>query len=245
MEEPDRTFTELLRKLYQEQLKTVPGDEYLRFHGEAEFVRGCVRVFRFYERFLPSGGRILDWGCRHAPDACMIRKKFGDGAQIDGCDVIGVDQYRIFFEYSGLRYELLRDAWALPYPNACFDAVVASGVLEHVPIDYESLKELYRVLKPGGRLILTYLPNRWSVEEWWLRFNRRPNSHRRLYSLSESRRMLLHSGFVPVLAGFQTQLDLLPGDGNGSAIWRSILRLAMLQRLTSCICAVAEKSSYL
>src|SRR5579872_358071 len=120
MEEPDRTFTELLGKLYEEQLKTVPGDEYLRFHGEAEFVRGSVRVFRFYERFLPSSGRILDWGCRHAPDACMIRKKFGDGVAIDGCDVIDAAQYRIFFEYSGLRYELLRDAWALPYPNACF-----------------------------------------------------------------------------------------------------------------------------
>lgn len=238
-------MTELLRRLYEEQLKIAPGDEYLRLHGQAKFIQGSVRVFRFYERFLPSSGRILDWGCRHAPDACLIRKKFGDGVEIDGCDVIGAEQYRVFFEYSGLRYQRLRDTWALAYPSSCFDAVVASGVLEHVPMDYESLKELYRVLKPSGLLVLTYLPNRWSVEEWWLRINQRPNSHLRLYSLSEARRMLLHTGFVPRLAGFQTQLDLLPPDGKWSGVLRSILRLGMLQRLTSCICVVAEKSSYL
>jgi len=175
----------------------------------------------------------------------MIRKKLGDGVEIDGCDVSGAEQYRIFFEYSGLRYERLRDAWLLPYPNACFDAVVASGVLEHVPMDYESLKELYRVLKPAGCLILTYLPNRWSVEEWWLRFNRRPNSHRRLYSLHQTRQMLLHTGFVPRVAGFQTRLDLLPEYGERSGGLRAILRLSMLQRLTSCICVVAETSSYM
>jgi ubiquinone/menaquinone biosynthesis C-methylase UbiE len=46
----------------------------------------------------------------------------------------------------------------LPYPDDSFDAVLASGVLEHVPLDYESLKELHRVLRVRGRMIVTYLP---------------------------------------------------------------------------------------
>jgi hypothetical protein len=83
------------------------------------------------------------------------------------------------------------------------DAVIASGVLEHVPMDYESLKELYRVMKPGARLIVTYLPNRASVEEWRLRHRNGRRGHRRLYSRSQIRRLLLHCGFWPLTAGFQ------------------------------------------
>ena len=59
------------------------------------------------------------------------------------------DLYEAFFEYSGLRYRRLEHSNLLPYEDSTFDMVIASGVLEHVPMDYESLKELYRVLKLG------------------------------------------------------------------------------------------------
>jgi SAM-dependent methyltransferase len=224
-----------LQQLYEERLKDRPGDVYLREHCRAKFLAGTVRVFRFYEPFLPAEGRVLDWGCRHAPDACLTRA-CRPALAIDACDLIDPAEYQIFFRYADLRYERLEDEVRLPYPDGAFDAVIAAGVLEHVPVDYESLKELRRVLRPGGRLIVTYLPNRASVEEWLLRFRGREH-HARLYGLAELRGLLLHAGFMPLAAGYQTRLDLLPGGSRGTRL----LRLLGAHRFASCLCAVAEK----
>ena len=48
---------------------------------------------------------------------------------------------------------------ALPYPANTFDLVLSHEVLEHVMDDRQSAKEIVRVLRPGGRLIL-FVPNR-------------------------------------------------------------------------------------
>lgn len=239
---PPEPLADLLADLYRRQVAELPDEDYLRQHSAPAFVQGAVRVFRFYEPWLPRQGTLLDWGCRHAPDACLIRAQFGPGLAIEGCDVFPEAPYRTFHDYSGLRYQPLPDPVRLPYADGSFDAVIASGVLEHVPMDYESLKELYRVMKPGARLIVTYLPNRASFEEWRLR--RKGNrGHRRLYSQSQIRSLLLHCGFWPLAAGFQTQLDSLPVEG--SAAWlHKVARASQLHRLTACLCVVAEKTTY-
>ncbi|WP_207435610.1 class I SAM-dependent methyltransferase [Sabulibacter ruber] len=46
------------------------------------------------------------------------------------------------------------DIQALPYPDATFDLILCSHVLAHVPDDQKALRELRRVLKPTGRLLL-------------------------------------------------------------------------------------------
>jgi SAM-dependent methyltransferase len=111
-------------------------------------------------------------------------------------------------------------------------------------MDYESLKELNRVLKPGGRLIVTYLPNAASLEEWRLRRRGRNDFHRRLYSSAQLRALLTHCGFWPLLIAYQTQLDALPADHGVLRGLRPLARAAQLHRLTSCLCAVAEKATY-
>lgn len=50
-----------------------------------------------------------------------------------------------------LRFEQI-DAQQIPYTNAYFDAVIANHMLYHVPDLSQALGEIYRVLKPGGRL---------------------------------------------------------------------------------------------
>jgi len=42
----------------------------------------------------------------------------------------------------------------LPYADSCFDAVVCGWVLEHLPDPRPGLRELARVLQPGGKLLL-------------------------------------------------------------------------------------------
>ncbi len=47
----------------------------------------------------------------------------------------------------------------LPYPDSTFDLILSHEVLEHVRDDAEAVREMVRVLKPGGR-ILVFVPNR-------------------------------------------------------------------------------------
>lgn len=61
----------------------------------------------------------------------------------------------------------------LPYPNAAFDSVVSFQVIEHIQNDELFLREIYRVLRPGGVALLT-TPNRpmslsrnpWHIREY-------------------------------------------------------------------------------
>jgi SAM-dependent methyltransferase len=46
------------------------------------------------------------------------------------------------------------DLAALPFPDGAFDLVLCSHVLEHVPDDARAMRELRRVLRPGGRAVL-------------------------------------------------------------------------------------------
>ena len=59
------------------------------------------------------------------------------------------------------------DAEALPYPDATFDLVVGHAVLHHIPDVELALREVLRVLKPGGRFVFAGEPTR--VGDWYAR----------------------------------------------------------------------------
>lgn len=67
----------------------------------------------------------------------------------------------------------------LPLAAAQFDAALTIWVLEHVPEPAQILAEMVRVLKPGGRVILTevdnstfrFFPHNPLIEDWWAQFN--------------------------------------------------------------------------
>jgi SAM-dependent methyltransferase len=236
-----RELSKLLLSLYSEQLKVRPDDAYIRAHAAERVVHTQAAVFDFYRAHLPARGRVLDWGCRHAPDACLMRAWFGPELQIDGSDFVEPGAYSAFHDYAGLDYQALRSVTRLPYEDDTFDAVVASGTLEHTAMDYESLKELYRVLKVNGRLVITYLPNRLSFEEWYNRKVRRGEHHRRLYGLGEIDTLLRRTGFYPVAAGYQTSLDQLPARALRHLVLRSLCWVLPLHWFSSTICVAACK----
>ena len=62
------------------------------------------------------------------------------------------------------RIEILGSALVLPIRSASIDTALSLQVLEHVPEPLDMLKEIRRVLKPGGHLILT-APHIWNVHE--------------------------------------------------------------------------------
>src|SRR5690606_26208157 len=51
-------------------------------------------------------------------------------------------------------------AEAIPYPDNRFDTILSHEVLEHVDDDRAAVREMVRVLRPGGRIII-FAPNRW------------------------------------------------------------------------------------
>ncbi|MHB8626071.1 MAG: class I SAM-dependent methyltransferase [Aggregatilineales bacterium] len=57
-----------------------------------------------------------------------------------------------------------------PYPNNTFDGAILSEILEHVDDDVRGLREVYRVLKPGGVVAIT-VPNA-NYPFWWDPINR-------------------------------------------------------------------------
>ncbi len=65
------------------------------------------------------------------------------------------------------------NAMTLPFPDNSFDHAVCSEVLEHLPDDRAAMGELYRVLKPGGTLVVTVpsedFPFGWDPPNWVLR----------------------------------------------------------------------------
>lgn len=63
------------------------------------------------------------------------------------------------------------DAYALSSPDAEFDIVTAMGLIEYLDDEPKYLKEMNRIIKPGGTAIITY-PNVWSPWRIWNRFLR-------------------------------------------------------------------------
>lgn len=86
----------------------------------------------------------------------------------------------------------------LPFPDNSFDFVVSSEVIEHTPRPYDAIPELYRVLKPGGILVLTTPNKLWFFSIWIANvLNLRPyDGYENWISWGGLKRSLRKSGFV-------------------------------------------------
>ena len=92
------------------------------------------------------------------------------------------------------------DATCLPFNDATFDCIVTSEVLEHIDDDTSALREIVRVLRPGGRLAATvpsWFPEKinWALsDEYHAPFVK--GGHLRIYRSSELRSKITAAGLV-------------------------------------------------
>lgn len=99
-----------------------------------------------------AGMRILDAGCGSGPTASAMIER---GAEVSGFDLSTamIEIARRALPETDLRVHDLADP--LPWDDASFDVAVASLVLHYLPDWSGPLSELRRVLKPGGRLLVS------------------------------------------------------------------------------------------
>ncbi len=91
------------------------------------------------------------------------------------------------------------DALSLPFPDASFDVVIISEVMEHIPDDKGVLAEMVRVLKPGGRIAVTvprYGPEKvcWALSD---AYHEVEGGHIRIYKADELLGRIREAGLRP------------------------------------------------
>ncbi|MGW2893341.1 methyltransferase domain-containing protein [Streptomyces sp. NPDC001212] len=104
---------------------------------------------------LREGDRVLDAGCGTGRALPPLRAAVGASGIVVGADLTWAmleAAVRAGRDREGLL--LLADVGVLPLKSGSFDAVFAAGLIAHLPHPAENLRELRRVVRPGGALAL-------------------------------------------------------------------------------------------
>jgi SAM-dependent methyltransferase len=152
------------------------------------------------------GSRVLDLGCgagRHAFE-CLRR-----GARVTALDTDAQELGQVGAMAAAMHEAgevpatghaacVTGDATAMPFPDGCFDVVIAAEVLEHIPADQRALAEISRVLAPGGTAAVTvpaWLPERicWRLSD---DYHNVPGGHVRIFTRHELETKMAAAGLT-------------------------------------------------
>jgi ubiquinone/menaquinone biosynthesis C-methylase UbiE len=134
--------------------------------GAAELLRARREYAPWMAAMLDySGARgltVLDVGCGQGIDLCEYAAA---GAHATGVDLTPrhVELARLHLAELGLQATVSEgDAERLPFADSLFDRASSNGVLHHTPDMPAALREMHRVLRPGGRAtVIVYNRNSW------------------------------------------------------------------------------------
>ena len=183
---------------------------------------------------LRPGDRVLDMRSgtgRHVLQASLRR-----------CQVVGLDS-----DFESLRvagnYINLIDSWGvvqagvtlmmgwgdrLPFRDAAFDRVICTEVLEHIPDDLSAMREVVRILRPGGTVAFS-VPDRLSETILWRQswqYRNTPGGHVRIYGRRQLAARLKSAGLRLYAVRWRHSMETLywiarigPKDRWDSAGW--------------------------
>ncbi|HWS34176.1 MAG TPA: class I SAM-dependent methyltransferase [Actinoplanes sp.] len=166
-----------------------------------------------YDRLdVRPGMRVLDLGCGEGRHTFEAYRRGADVVALD-LSVTDLGTTRKWCAAMDLEGEAPSTASAtvvqgnllsLPFPDASFDRVIASEVLEHIPDDVTAIRELTRVLRPGGLAAVTvprWLPERvcWALSD---EYHANEGGHVRIYKEDELAQRLRDAGLKVTGNGF-------------------------------------------
>ncbi len=140
------------------ETSSAPGDSPAYFKEIELFRYALERHIPEMARFTAHAGQlVLEVGCGIGTDAVMFARA---GAQVKAIDASpkSLSLAQRHFEVSGLSADLrIADAEQLPFADNTFDFAYSHGVLHHTPSPALAIREILRVLKPGGStLVMVY-----------------------------------------------------------------------------------------
>ena len=185
-------------------------DTYWWFVARRDLVR------RLLTRYLPRAAsrRIADVGCGTGATLTLLQP-FGRTVGMDiAPEAVG------FCRVRGHQDLVQGAATQLPFADASFDAITALDILEHLDDDAAAVRELARILRPGGLLVFTAPAYQWLWSE-----HDEALSHRRRYVAAELRRLLQEQGLEVVKVSYCIALLLGP-----IYLFRLLHRLLGLER---------------
>lgn len=144
-------------------------EDYERQASERYRLEPCIPRFAEFERY--RGQRVLEIGVGMGADHRRFAEAGSDLAGIDLTDR-AVQHVQRQFELTGLVSDLRTgSAEALDFASDSFDLVYAWGVLHHTPDTPGALKEVLRVLRPGGEAkVMIYHKHSMVGYMLWLRY---------------------------------------------------------------------------
>jgi ubiquinone/menaquinone biosynthesis C-methylase UbiE len=168
----------------------------LAYNAVAEdFSRTRARLWpalNLFKDYIRDNDKVLDIGCGNGRLTKLIEGKNVDYLGIDYSEsLIGIAK-EIFPEFKFEAGDLLN----LKQDDNQYDAVLLIAVLHHIPSDKfrnQALKEIFRILKPGGKLLMTNW-NLWQPRFWHYHFKYFMDRRRKIHDLDKGDIMREWSG---------------------------------------------------
>src|SRR6266446_3399223 len=174
--------------------------------GKREWHVPTVAAFHNYQ-----GKDVLEVGCSIATDGLEFAK---NGANYTGIDLTpnAIEMARERFQLFGVpgRFEVANAEDRIPFPDETFDHVYSFGVIHHSPVPEKIVREIYRVLRPGGTLTVM-LYNRSSI-----------NYYIEIMFLRKIFRWCLLPKFMPGLLAAVTGFDRWKLEGHQAMLKKKI-----------------------